>query len=248
VFLLCVLLLGPALTYAPQDSAPQVQIQNLSLAAADEVEFMGVWPYGPCQAAAIDPARNIALVGNGETLQVLDISNPSSLSMIGEARLEGNPQGIVVAGNYAYVVTISYFIVIDLADPKIPREVASVFLSIGDMRSLALSANHVYLASIGGLLIYDVSNPRQPVYRAHYDQDKLNVTDVAPWGNYALCLGEYYKLPGDQQTTYGVEVIDVSLPSAPSLTGRLDLGKDYMPQDIDVPPRLCVCLSIHREE
>jgi hypothetical protein len=247
-FLLAALLAVSTLAYAPQTSAPQVRVQSRSLAAADEVEFMGVWPYGPCQAAAIDPARNIALIGNGETLQVLDISNPSSLSMIGEARLEGNPQGIVVAGNYAYVVTLSYFIVVDLADPKIPREVASVFLSIGNMRSLALSANHVYLASVGGLLIFDVSNPRQPVYRAHYDHDKINVTDVAVWGSYALCLAEYYKLPGDQQTTYGVEMIDVSLPTAPTLAGRLDLGKDYMPRDIDVSAAgyAYVCQSAER--
>ena len=247
-FLLVALLSISTLTYAPQSSAPQVQIQSQSLATADLVEFIGLWPYGPCAASAIDTARNIALIGNGETLQVLDISNPSSLSMIGEARLEGNPQGIVVAGNYAYVVTLSYFIVVDLADPKIPREVASVFLSIGNMRSLALSANHVYLASVGGLLIFDVSNPRQPVYRAHYDYDKINVTDVAVWGSYALCLAEYYKLPGDQQTTYGVEMIDVSQPTAPTLAGRLDLGKDYMPRDIDVSAAgyAYVCQSTER--
>jgi hypothetical protein len=37
----------------PQDSAPGPDPEPVR--RRDEVEFMGVWPYGPCQAAAIDP-------------------------------------------------------------------------------------------------------------------------------------------------------------------------------------------------
>lgn len=37
-------------------------------AAEAQVEFVGTWPYGRCEACAIDTTRNIALIGNGETL------------------------------------------------------------------------------------------------------------------------------------------------------------------------------------
>ena len=229
---LCVaLLLSPTLTYAPQNRALQVQIQSPSLATADQVELVGVWPYGPCQASVIDAARNIAVIGNGETLQVLDISTPSSPSKVGEARLEGNPQDIALAGNYAYVATQSYLIVVDLADPKIPREVAAIFFSENTLQSIALSAHSVYLASDRGLLIYDVSNPRQPVYQATV---MLELVDVAVWSHYALCLCAYWRLPDQLEKRYGLEVIDISLPASPVSIGTLDLGKDYLAQGVDV--------------
>ena len=118
----------PSLSFAPQTSATQVRVQSPALATEDLVEFVGAWPYGPCQAAAIDAARKIAVIGNGETLQVLDISTPSSPSKIGEVWLPGNPQGIALAGNYAYVVTLSYLVVMDITDAKNPSVVTVFFL------------------------------------------------------------------------------------------------------------------------
>lgn len=234
IFLLIALLSISTLTYAPQNRALQVQIQSRSPASADLVEFIGVWPYGPCQASAIDAARNIAVIGNGETLQVLDISNPSSLSKIGEIRLPGNPQGIALAGNYAYVVTLSYLAVIDISDPKNPSVVTSIFFDGCSFQSIALSSGCIYLASDNGLLIYDVSNPRQPVYQAKYGSYGFKVVGLALWGKYALCAYEYGKYPEHPVTSYGVDVVDISLPAAPILTGTFDLGRDYLPRDIDV--------------
>ena len=248
VFLLSVLLFGPALTYAPQSSAPQVQIQSRSLATADLVELMGVWPYGPCQASAFDSARNIALVGNGEALQVLDISNKASLSRIGEIRLPGNPQGIALAGDYAYVVTLSYLVVIDISDPKNPSAVTGILFAECSFQSIAISSGRMYLAYDHGLLIYDVSNPRQPVYRATYGTFGFKVVDVALWGKYALCAYEYAKYPEHPITSYGVDVVDVSSPAAPVLTGTFDLGRDYRPRGIEVSAlgHVYVCQSTER--
>ena len=108
-----------ALAIFPEGRAAQVRI--LSGAEAPIVERIGLWPYGPCEASAVDSARNVALIGNGETLQVLDIVNPFSPSKIGEVRLEGRPQDVVIAGPYAYLITRSLFTVVDLEDLKNPR-------------------------------------------------------------------------------------------------------------------------------
>jgi hypothetical protein len=226
------LLLSPTLTYAPQNRA--LEIQSSSLATEDQVELVGVWPYGPCRASAIDSARNIAVIGNGETLQVLDISTPSSLSKIGEVRLEGTPRDIVLAGNYAYLVTLGYLVIVDLTDPKIPCVVTSIPTGEGPIQSLAFASNCVYLCSTAGLFIYDVSNPRQPVYQVRYPPNGLEVLDFALWRNYALCLCAYWEFPYHLEKTYGVQVIDISIPAAPILIGTFDLDKDYEPREIDV--------------
>ena len=248
MFLCVALLLSPTLTYAPQTSAPQVRVQSPSLATADQVELLGVWPYGPCQAVAIDPARNIALIGNGEALQVLDMTNKASLSRIGEIRLPGNPQGIALAGDYAYVVTLSYLVVIDISDPKNPSAVTGILFAEFSFYSIAISSGRIYLAYDHGLLIYDVSNPRQPVYRATYGTYGFRVVDIALWGKYALCAYEYWKYPEHPVTSYGVDVVDVSSPAAPVLTGTFDLGRDYRPRGIEVSAlgHVYVCQSTER--
>jgi len=227
--LLCsALFLGSTQTYAPGNRA--LEIQSRSIATEDQVELVGIWPYGRCEASAIDPARNIALIGNGETLQVLDISEPSSLSKIGEVRLEGSAQDIALSGNYAYLVTLSYLIIVDISDRNNPFEVASLYFEGSRLQSIALSSDHVYVAADNGLFIYDVSSPNHPIYQATYPRE---LTDVAIWGNYALCVCVYWEFP-KMERSYGVEVIDISFPAAPTLIGTFELEKDYVPREIDV--------------
>jgi len=250
IFLLIALLSISTLTYAPQNRALQVQIQGRSLATADQVELIGVWPYGPCQASAIDTNRNIAVIGNGEALQVLDISNTASLAKIGEVWIQGNPQDIVLAGNYAYVVTLSYLVVIDISDPKNPSAVTSIFFDGCNFRSIAFSSGLIYLAYDHGLLIYDVSNPRQPVYRANYGSYGFDVVGFALWGKYALCAYSFWEYPTHPVRSYGVDVVDISLPAAPVSVGTFDLGVDYLPRDIDVSAagQAYVCQSTERSD
>jgi hypothetical protein len=64
---------------------------------AYNVEFVGMWPYGACETAVVDTSRNMALIGNGYSLQVLDISEPSSLSKIGEVEIEGRVHDIAIS-------------------------------------------------------------------------------------------------------------------------------------------------------
>jgi len=244
VLFMMALFFGSARPHTPGNQT--LKIQDRSMSTLDQVELVGVWPYGPCMASAIDPARNIALIGNGETLQVLDISTPSSLSKIGEVRLEGSPQDIELSGNYAYLVTLSYLIIVDISDPTNPYEVLSIYKE-GIIHSIAFSSNCVYLASNEGLSIYDVSDPNYPIYQANYPSE---ITDVAIWGNYALCVCAYWEFPEHLEHSYGVEVIDISFPAAPTLIGTFELKEDYIPREIDVSGNghAYVCQSRDMEE
>jgi hypothetical protein len=200
------------------------------------VELMGMWPYGGCFASAVDTNRNIALIGNGYTLQVLDISTPSSLSRIGEVTLRGNAADIAIAGNYAYVVTNSHLQIIDISDLSSPFRAVSVYFEMGILRSVVFSSGYVYVAAshYGGLYIFDVSNPNDPILRVWYPG---HINHVAIWENYAIFDYQVQVLDTDSQEwvdTDQVQVIDVSTPSNPSSAGNLTAEVGYDVRGIDV--------------
>jgi len=223
-------------------SAPDIKIsdtQSRERVSSENVEFVGRWPYGTCEGSAVDTARNIALIGNGYTLQVLDISNPTMLSKIGEIELDGHVQDIVISGSYAYVLTRSYLIIIDISDLTSPQGVHWIYFEgFEDLLSLAFSSGYAYVAAgFDGLFIFDVSDPNNPDFLALHNQDIHGVHDVVIWGNYAICDCEYRWLDTDSAKWIyeeQVQVIDVSNPSAPFLAGTYLAEANYNLQGIDV--------------
>jgi len=223
----------PALTFAPENRS--LEVEDTSEQTSHPMQFLGVWPYGECNVSALVPARNLALIGNGEALQVLDISSPDSLSVVGELYLNGSPQDITVSGKYAYIVTLSSLKIVDISDPSSPIEVASEFMSGSTLLSLSLSSDFAYLAANDrGLLIYDVSDPYNPVLYGEHTRVELFVLDVALWGEYAICECQYYKYPETPDYPYGLEIIDISSPAAPSLVGTWELEEEYVSAGMDV--------------
>jgi len=236
VIFMCVIgmiLFIPVLTYAPENQS--LEVPDTSIQSSHPMPLLGVWPYGECRVSALIPARSLVLIGNGEALQVLDISSPDSLSVVGELNLYGSPQDITVSGKFAYIVTQSSFLVVDISDPANLSEVASEYMGGSSLRSLSLSSDYAYLAANDrGLLIYDISDPRNPVKLGQHNEFDLFVLDVALWGKYAICECEYYKHPETPEYPYGLEVIDVSSPSAPILVGTWVLEKDYVSEGMGV--------------
>ncbi|MGB2963971.1 MAG: hypothetical protein WBB69_08295, partial [Anaerolineales bacterium] len=204
-------------------SSESLHLQDATVAAQSQVKLMGMWPYGACQASAVDTAKNLALIGNGETLQVLDISAPSSLTKIGEVNLKGSAQDITISGNYAYLVTRSYLKVVDFSNATSPYESASVYFDGSQLESISFSSGYAYVAAgPDGLYIYDVSDPDDPLLLSRYHGGEVQINDVVIWGNYAICACSYWKFP-EPDWTYGVEIIDISSPSAPVLKGSCKL-------------------------
>ena len=192
------------------------------------------------------------MIGNGEALQVLDISNSSLPKKIGEVELEGSPQDILIAGNTAYLVTLSYLIIADISDLNRPTVLASVFNGDSQshnvsrsFRSLALLSGHVVAAADDGLAIFDVSDPRRPALRGRFGGAGFDIKDFAIWGRYAVCAFDYAKFPEHPTRTYGVDVVDLSDLSAPRSVGTFELEKGYVPQEIAVSAegRAFICLT-----
>jgi len=203
-------------------------------AEALNVDLVGKWPYGPCRASALDTLRDIALVSNGEALQILDISTPYMPSKVGEVILQENVQGIAISGNYAYVLTRSSLKIIDISTLSSPDEVGSVDIS-GYGYSLEISSNYAYVAAEeGGLRIYDILAPDNPFLVGFYTDSDFGediwVYDVALWDTYVFIINDYYT---GSDWIYQLRIIDVNTPSNPSLTGTYDGETDWIFSGVD---------------
>jgi len=129
------------------------------LSSAQESEYLdiiGNWP-SACEAVAVD--GHYAYIGNGDAFQVLDVSNPSSIQLMGECDLSGvDPNGppvtgirpmrdIVIAGNYAFVAKeFGGLRVVDISNPENPVE-KTAFYSGNQVNCVAVEGNWVYFAN-----------------------------------------------------------------------------------------------------
>jgi len=236
-FLIIAFLCIPTTTFVPVSRASEIQ-GKIGLSSVP-LELLGKWPYGACVASAVDAARKIAFIGNGNMMQVLDFSAPSGINKIGEVNLGRSVQDITISGNYAYVITYSSLKIVDISDLNNPHEVSSVYYlysQILKFRSMALSSGNVYIAAKYGMLIYDVSDPYNPVFQAWYHDDKTEIQNVAVWGNYAIYGGD-----GE------VRVIDISNPAAPSLAGTCQTDAGYKIQGLDVSSNGYICVCLYNE-
>ena len=248
-FLITAFLFFSTTPSVPGSQVPKIQSKFVQ--SQDPIELVGMWPYGPCLTSAVDTTRNIALIGNGNTIQVLDISTPSSLTRIGEVNLGRSVQDIAISGNYAYVVTRSSLKMVDISDLSNPYQVWSVYFMPSyflefRFQTIVLSSGYAYVAATdAGLLIYDVSDPYNHTFQAWYDDKQSQIEDVAVWGNYAICGYSDWKAPYPKSEE--VQVIDVSNPSAPSLAGTYQTEAGYTVQGVDVSSDGYACICQYNE-
>ncbi len=153
---------------------------------------------------------NYAYVADShQGLKILNISNPSSPSLVGSfnnsADTNGDSDGVFVSGNYAYVVNADAGLqAIDISDPTTPS-LSDTYDTTGQAVKVFVSGNYAYIADgESGLQIIDISNPSSLSFVANYNLDES--LDVFVSGNYA------YVADGDD----GLQIIDISTPSSPT--------------------------------
>ncbi|MBI5182743.1 MAG: hypothetical protein HY999_00040, partial [Nitrospinae bacterium] len=160
---------------------------------------------------------------NNDTLYVIDISTPSSPSIIGSIDTLDYAYGVYVSGNYAYVA--DWFLglqVIDISTPSSPTIIAHVY-TLGYPNDVYVSGNYAYVAGIGGLpfddgslSVIDISTPSSPtIIGSVITPGEANNVYVS--GNYAYVTGGS-----------SLQLIDINIPSSPKIIsyvytpGRLD--------------------------
>jgi PKD repeat protein len=150
--------------------------------------------------------------GIGPRMVILDISNPSEPSLVGQSSpLPGLVYAIAVAGNYAYLIDSEGNLwVVDVSNPAAPTEIG--FCDLPDSMAVAVSGEYAYVVGwYAGLRVIDVSNPAAPVVVGFY-AIQGNGWDVAAAGDYAYATnteGELY-------------IIDVSNAAEPIEVGFYD--------------------------
>jgi len=173
---------------------------------------------------------------NGDSLQVLDISNPTTpvLKSILNNGTDGasinNPQSIYVSGNYAYITSRGdhSIEIIDISNVESPKHVS--FIKDGDNGaslyvpiSAVISGNYLYVVLFNGsaLEVLDISNPSLPIHKATLP-NRITSASI----NYATNIfvsGNYAYITSSIDDTF--EVINISNPLSPIHAGKIINGE-----------------------
>lgn len=159
----------------------------------------------------------------GTDFIVIDISTPSSPSVVGSLSLTGAPANIFVLGSYAYVTSndnSSELIIIDISTPSSPSVVGG-FNNAGGQNGTGVyvNGNTAYVGFNGNdeLSLIDVSTPSLPVLISTLNLSG-DVTELLVSGDYVYIASE--------SNNSELQIVDVSSPTSPSLVTTLDLASN----------------------
>ncbi|MFN6271418.1 MAG: DUF4347 domain-containing protein [Microcystis sp.] len=165
----------------------------------------------------LSSANAVTVVGNyayavGDTLEIIDISNPSDPIFKGNYDISDG-QDVQIVGNYAYVAdSNSGLTIIDISNPDTPTFVSN-YDTTANPYDVEIVGNYAYVADagFGGLLIIDISNPAAPTF-VDIDYTSDLPYDVEIVGNYAY-VADYWS---------GLQIFEIFNPAAPTLVGNYD--------------------------
>ena len=188
--------------------------------------------YNNGEASDIAVSGNYAYIADTSGLEILDVTNPSSSSLMGTYDSDLSISSVVVSGNYAYVtnnfnfndINRGYLDIVDITNPSVPRRIGSYTNAGGSGRDVAVAGNYAYIAvnnqnnDYGYLEIVDIRNPASPKLVGIYANAGGSVNSVIISGDYAYIAVNY-------DDGYGnLEIVDVSYPLSPRLVGSFNTG------------------------
>ena len=209
------------------------QAITITSTAYDRLEFLGQWHGGESNAVACDAARNLAFVGHGALFQVLDVSDPSHPTKIGEVALGTRGiSDITISGTTAYVAGDGFRIV-DVSFPDSPSEIG--YSDIPNLaRGIVVSGSYAYVTDhfFQGLRVFDITNPSN-LNQVSFTSFPGRTRGIAIKGNYLYLQAGSWQEEGET----GIRIVDISNPSSPSQenfyateggTGWPEVAGDYL--------------------
>ncbi|MBC2716168.1 MAG: hypothetical protein HF978_12745 [Desulfobacteraceae bacterium] len=189
------------------------------------INFSGQWPYHPSKAIAMDSARQLIYLGDGDTINILD----SNLNFVSSFIATKTSQ---IAGlfyspteNLLYIACRTDGLkIFDLTDAENPLIVNSYPPDFLETVGVFIDGTKAYLASgIDGMIILDITDKKNP---SMLSQSRLPggfglsyAIDIYASGNYAYAADLYN----------GLHIVDVSNPKDPdykkgiALAGATDI-------------------------
>jgi len=216
-----------------EDNNHASQAITITSTAYDHLEFLGMWRGGESNAVACDEARNLALIGHGALLQVLDVSDPSHPIKIGEVALGTRGiSDIKILGTTAYVAGDGFRIV-DVSSPTSPIEIGhndSPYLA----RGVVVSGNYAYVTDHfhQGLRVFNISDPSNP-NQVRFAPFPGRTRGIAISGNTLYLAAGVWLEEGET----GIRVVNITDPTNPvegvfyptsAGTGWPEISGDYL--------------------
>jgi Uncharacterized conserved protein len=168
---------------------------------------------------------NYAYVASSGSLDIIDITNPSSPGLAGTLQGMNEARSISVSGNYAYLANFgsNSLVIVNISNPSAPS-LTGILTGLRVPRAVYVSGNYAYVAcGLGSpLTIVDVSNPAAPRLVSSIGPDGAS-DSVYVSGDYAYV------------TSYrndALYVINISDPLYPGVTGEINKTVDA---DINSP-------------
>lgn len=216
-------------TPSPTDT-PAVVTDTPTVVVEPEVNVELVGQIGG-SSNALAVKGQVAYLGVGPRIVVLDISNPRAPRASGQSEVLGTRivNSVVIAGPYAYVTNADgRFSVLSLADPLKPQVVGALDLP-HSLVGLVVHRGYAYAAAgEAGVLIVDIRDPET-------SQKAGQVATSQPATAVAWADNHLYVTEGDL-SAQGVdgffEVFDVFNPARPEPVGALELP--YFAQAVTV--------------
>ncbi len=163
----------------------------------------------------IDKDKRIAYLANSFSgLQIIDISDPEQLRIIGSLPSPGKAWDIKVRGNILFLASAKEGLhLVDISDLEAPTIISNLKLEGYSMLGLEIVGKTVY-AKTGknGLLIIDVSNTKAP------QLVKKLYSDSGVWG-LLIDKNRLYVSSG----RFNLEILDVTNPNNPRIIERISL-------------------------
>ena len=148
-----------------------------------------------------------AYVAGGFGLQIVDISDPKNMQIIGSFNTPNSANNISVVGDKAYITGGFGLQIIDISDPKNPRLIGSVAIQ-GSANSISVIGDKVYIDNgYNGLQVIDISDPKNPVSIGYIVAQGF-VNSISVIGDKAYTIGGF-----------GLKIIDISDLKNPRLIG-----------------------------
>ena len=162
-----------------------------------------------------------AYVASWVSVQVLNLSNPSSVVEIGSHPICCS-RGLALQGDRLFVANPESLQVLDVSDPSEPRMIGYAISPLAWSGRVVVSGELVYVAKYNeGVWILDVSSPEDPLALALY-RVPGGILDTVVRGELAYLAGPYH----------GLLILDLSDPTRPTPLGRL--RTELRPRSLDV--------------
>jgi hypothetical protein len=199
------------------DTLVYVCVRDSGLFVMDASDPANLVKVGQCSTRNNTPMSlivegNYAYVGDAAWLDVIDVSDPTSPSMVGNCFI-GWVTGLTKSGNYVYTCTWTLGLhVVDVSNPADPFETGVAPTPTRSV-TVAVKGDYAYVADeTSGMRVIDVSDKENPAEVFRYDSlGACEGVDID--GNY-LYLTEGPALG----------VFDISTPDAPVRIGACDLA------------------------